>query len=138
MKSRLRALVTSTTDACLAAETADGRLLGWIQVQGRCLLESDPFAEIVGLVVDGAHRSRGVGHELAAAAERWAKERGYAELRVRSNVKRERAHRFYQREGYRLRKTAHVFVKAIAEGDQRVLEKRLSRRSLSHRKAGAP
>jgi hypothetical protein len=32
---------------------------------------------------------------------------------VRSRVTRERAHQFYEREGYRLLKTSHVFEKRL-------------------------
>jgi len=47
------------------------------------------------------------------AAEQWARVHGFALMRVRSNVVRERAHRFYEREGYARVKTQAVFRKAL-------------------------
>ncbi len=114
LEGRLRALLGSPADRCLGAIGPDGGLLGWIHVQGRRLLESEPFAEIVGLVVEERLRSQGVGSALVPGAEDWARSAGFAEIRVRSNVVRERAHAFYRRQGYLLTKTAHVFVKSTA------------------------
>ena len=64
------------------------------------LLESGEGRDIGGLVVDDGHRSAGIGAELLAAAEAWARESGATKMVVRSRVARERAHRFYEREGY--------------------------------------
>ena len=66
---------------------------------------------ILGLVVADGLRSAGVGAELLAAAESWAFDRGAAAVGVRSNVIRERAHRFYERNGYRRVKSQHIFEK---------------------------
>ena len=68
-------------------------------------------ATILGLVVADGSRSAGVGTELLAAAERWAFDRGAAVVSVRSNVIRDRAHGFYERNGYRRIKSQHVFEK---------------------------
>jgi GNAT superfamily N-acetyltransferase len=64
-------------------------------------------------VVDEAHRSGGVGRALLGAAEAWAREHGCEVVTVRSRVARERAHRFYEREGYVRVKTSHVFSKPL-------------------------
>ena len=98
--------------AVLVAEE-DGAVLGWIHVCGIRFFQSPPFAEIGGLVVDEAARGRGVGKLLVQAAVRWAAEQGYARLRVRSNVVREDAHRFYEREGFRRVKTQAVFDRSL-------------------------
>jgi GNAT superfamily N-acetyltransferase len=94
-------------------EEAEERIAGFVHVQGRLTVESDPRAEIAGLVVDEARRGAGVGHALMAAAERWATDRGYDEVTLRSNVAREHAHRFYQSLGYAITKSSHVFRKAL-------------------------
>lgn len=97
---RLQVLEGRPGNAVLVAEE-DGRVLGWLHVCGMFFLESPPFAEVAGLVVDQASRGRGTGKVLLAAAARWAAEQGFGKLRVRSNVIRESAHRFYEREGFR-------------------------------------
>jgi GNAT superfamily N-acetyltransferase len=108
------ALLAASPDlhAVLVAE-ADGRAIGWVHVELDASLVSGTKANIGGLVVDEAHRSGRIGAELLAAAEAWARERGVTRMIVRSRVTRERAHRFYEREGYELVKTSHVFEKPL-------------------------
>ena len=91
-----------------------GAVVGWIHVYGNRLLESEPDAEIGGLVVDESVRGRGVGTVLVAAAEAWARERGYPVVSVRSNIVRKEAHEFYQERGYGVVKTQIKFRKTIA------------------------
>lgn len=98
--------------AVLVAEE-DGAVLGWIHVCGIRFFQSPPFAEIGGLVVDEAARGKGIGRLLVAAAVRWAAEQGYGKIRVRSNVIREDAHRFYEREGFRRIKAQAVFDRKL-------------------------
>lgn len=99
-------------DCVLVAEMA-GKVVGWIHVRGVCCVESDPNAEIAGLVVDESCRGAGVGSELVEAACRWATQHGYGEVRVRSNVIREQAHRFYERQGFRRLKTQIAFARRL-------------------------
>ena len=42
---------------------------------------------------------------------------GCIRMTVRSRIARERAHRFYEREGYVLEKTSHVFRKPLVSGE---------------------
>jgi GNAT superfamily N-acetyltransferase len=100
--------------AVLVAEES-GAVLGWIHVCGVRFFQSPPFAEIGGLVVDEATRGKGVGRILVGAATRWAADHGYPKLRVRSNVVREDAHRFYEREGFLRTKTQAVFDRKLLE-----------------------
>lgn len=95
------------------APASGARVIAWLHVFGRTMIESAPYAEIGGLVVDESERSRGVGRALVAEAESWAAARGYATIRVRSNVVREGAHRFYSARGYEASKRQTVFVKAL-------------------------
>jgi GNAT superfamily N-acetyltransferase len=107
-------LLRSRVDhAMLVAETAEGRIAGWIQVHPVHTLETDATAEIGGLVVGASFRRHGAGRALVAGAERWAREQGFARIRVRSNVVRPEAHRFYPGVGYELLKTQHTYGKAL-------------------------
>lgn len=94
--------------ACLA-----GEVVGWIDVGVSHHLQSEPRAEIGGLVVSSTVRSAGIGRRLVACAEEWALERGLKSVLVRSQIAREAAHRFYLREGYERIKTSAVFTKEI-------------------------
>jgi GNAT superfamily N-acetyltransferase len=77
------------------------------------LLESDLRAEVNGLIVAEGQRSSGAGAKLLVAAEEWARKRGCQGVNVRSNVIRERAHKFYERQGYEHYKTQKAFRKTL-------------------------
>jgi PhnO protein len=47
--------------------------------------------------------------------EEWARSKSIPIVRVRSQIKREDAHRFYLRDGYRKVKTSLVFEKPVFE-----------------------
>lgn len=111
--AQLETLVRSGDHALFVA-VADGRLAGWLQVSFPRIFETPASAEIAGLVVDEDRRGAGIGPLLLAAAESWARDRGCRAIRVRSNVVRERAHRFYEREGYGRIKTQRVFEKPLS------------------------
>jgi ribosomal protein S18 acetylase RimI-like enzyme len=110
---RYRSIVTSDECALYVAEE-DGAIAGWIYVRGVLLLEDDARAEVWGLVVDEQHRRQRIGETLMRRAEQWARDAGYREVSLRSNITRTGAHAFYQRLGYALTKTSHVFWKALA------------------------
>jgi GNAT superfamily N-acetyltransferase len=113
---RLDALATDPDTVVLVAEYADGGVAGWIHVAARRSIESEPYAEIAGLVVDRQRRRRGAGRALVAAVEAWARARGFATVRVRSNISRAESHPFYLGLGYRRLKTQHVYERAVASG----------------------
>jgi GNAT superfamily N-acetyltransferase len=98
------------------AESGAAGVVGWVHVTGTCLLESDPVAEIGGLVVDAGRRRQGAGRALVAAAEDWARRHGYLTLSVRTNVKRVEAPRFYERLGFALVKSQFRFAKRLGSG----------------------
>ena len=70
-------------------------------------------AELHTLVVEANFRDQGIGGRLLGAAEDWARSQGLSRMRLRSNMKREAAHRFYFREGYAIEKTSHVFTQDL-------------------------
>jgi len=112
--SRLRQLTPASKHAVFVAEsTGIAGVVGWVHVSVSHLLESGVRAEVNGLVVAEGQRSAGAGAKLLEAAEEWARKRGCAGMNVRSNVIRERAHRFYERQGYEHYKTQKAFRKAL-------------------------
>jgi GNAT superfamily N-acetyltransferase len=110
---RLEDLQRSLDNDVLVACAPDGTLVGWIDLALTWHLQSGKSAEIGGLVVAEGWRSQGIGRLLVREAEKWARERGLNKIRVRSNVKRTDAHRFYEREKYLLQKTSAVFEKVL-------------------------
>ena len=64
------------------------------------LHDAAPWMRITTLVVGGSHRSAGVGAALVDACESAARAAGCTRIEVTSNVRRDAAHRFYERLGY--------------------------------------
>jgi len=113
--TRLRQLKPASKHAVFVAECSDATvgLVGWLHVSVSHLLESDIRAEVNGLIVAEGQRSAGAGAKLLEAAEEWARRHGCQGMNVRSNVLRERAHGFYERNGYENYKTQKAFRKPL-------------------------
>lgn len=90
----------------------DGRVKGFAHACVRASLLSDLSLELLALSVDERARGRGIGRALLQATEEHARERGIDEVRVCSNIVRERAHRFYEANGY-ARAKAQVVLKRV-------------------------
>jgi GNAT superfamily N-acetyltransferase len=110
---RMRGIRPAAHHALFVAETEDAGVIGWLHVSKQPLLEVEIRAEVNGLVVGEEHRSLGAGAQLLAAAEDWARKHGCKGMSVRSNVVRERAHQFYERNGYEHYKTQKSFRKPL-------------------------
>jgi GNAT superfamily N-acetyltransferase len=113
VERRLPPLLESPEHLVLVAAGADDRAVGWLHAAIHRGLTNDVRVEIVGLVVAAERRGSGIGARLLAEAEKWARQAGASQVRVRSNVARERAHGFYLRAGYALAKTSHQFIKEL-------------------------
>jgi N-acetylglutamate synthase-like GNAT family acetyltransferase len=113
---RLSAVMGRRDHFVAVAVDGAGAVIGWVHACEVLRLESDRRVEVAGLVVREGARSGGVGGVLMEAAEAWAGELGVAEVRLRSNVLRGRAHSFFERRGYRASKTSHVFDKTLGGG----------------------
>jgi GNAT superfamily N-acetyltransferase len=111
-RRRAAAILDRLEHRVLVAEIG-GEVVGWIHVAPSVTLESDPSAEVAGLVVDEMSRGSGIGARLIAEAEAWAASQGYRLMRVRSNVKRNRARRFYERAGFAVTKRQRNFEKRL-------------------------
>ena len=113
MRQRFRRVRSAERHAVFVAETPNGGVIGWAQVSVTPVLEAELRAELNGLVIAEGQRSLGAGWKLLQEAERWAERRGCKSMSVRSNVIRERAHRFYERHGYEHYKTQKAFRKTL-------------------------
>jgi GNAT superfamily N-acetyltransferase len=113
MRERLRGIKLSSQHAVFIVESAKEGVIGWLHVSRQPLLEVEIRAEVNGLVVAEGQRSAGAGARLLAVAEEWARKHGCKGMSVRSNVIRERAHIFYERNGYEHYKTQKSFRKPL-------------------------
>ncbi len=112
MLGRLASL-SPTNAAVMVATDANDAPIGWCHVEMRRTLVEPMSALIVALVIGEGHRSEGAGATLLQAAERWARARGCHHLVVATRITRERAHRFYAREGFEVSKTSYFMTKAL-------------------------
>jgi GNAT superfamily N-acetyltransferase len=105
-------------DPCYAlfvSKDENEKITGYIQVNREPhTLLAETRSEVAALIVDENVRSNGIGAALLVAAENWAKENGITLMRVRSNVKRQDAHRFYERHLYKIKKSWHLFTKNLS------------------------
>jgi len=113
VEKRWLRLMPRSKHMVFVAEAPGPYVVGWVHVSVASLLECDRRAEVNGLIVAEGHRSSGAGAKLLAAAEKWARECSCQAVNVRSNVIRERAHKFYERQGYEHYKTQKAFRKPL-------------------------
>jgi len=102
-----------TDDRVAFAAVLDGQIVGWIDAAMERHLQSPASAVIGGLVVREDTRGLGVGRRLCLEVEEWARSKSVPLVRVRSQIKREDAHRFYLRDGYSKVKSSYVFEKPV-------------------------
>ena len=110
---RMRRLKPAGQHALFVAESKEAGLVGWLHVSVEQQIEENLRAEVNGLIVADGQRSLGAGAQLLAAAEQWSRKRRCTAMSVRSNVIRERAHKFYERNGYEHYKTQKAFRKPL-------------------------
>ena len=114
MAERLKNLPPNTEVVVVA--TIAGEVRAWMQVGVAVSIESEPFVEIRGLVVDAKLRNSGLGSALVAFAREWALTKCVASLRVRSSTVRTATHAFYQKCGFTVSKEQKVFSLRLPTG----------------------
>ena len=112
LRERIEEMLRAADRVAFAA-VVDGELVGWIDAAMERHLQSPASAVIGGLVVREDMRGLGVGRRLCLEIEQWARSKSVPLVRVRSQIKREDAHRFYLRDGYNKVKTSLVFEKLL-------------------------
>lgn len=105
--------IISNEDHFACTAILENKIVGWIHVFVSVHLESNPFVEIGGLIVDENFRGQGIGKKLIEEVERWMVSKNFYKLRVRTNVKRKDTHRFYLNQGFSLIKEQKIFDKQI-------------------------
>lgn len=113
VSERIQALAARVEEQVAFVATVGTEVVGWIEAIVTHHLQSPAHTLITGLVVRDGMRSMGVGRRLCAEVEAWSRDQGIAVLRVTSRMTRERAHRFYLREGFTQTKTQAVFEKSL-------------------------
>jgi GNAT superfamily N-acetyltransferase len=111
VRRRLGLLAGSPADATWVAET-EGVIVGLVGIHVSRSLEYDsPVAKVSEIVVDEAHRGRGLGAQLMAHAEDEARRRGCVLIFLTTAERRKDAHAFYRRLGYE--ETGRRFARSL-------------------------
>jgi GNAT superfamily N-acetyltransferase len=96
-------------DNCGFVAIADNEIVGWIHVMLSTRIESQPFYEISGLVVDESYRGQGIGKKLVGEVKSWCNGKDIRKLRVRCNITRIRSYEFYVKSGFDETKVSKIF-----------------------------
>lgn len=102
-KAKIQAVLNDSTQVIFVAET-NNKVVGYIHLVNYDVIYADNFKNCLGLAVDNDYKRNGIGSALLNQAEIWAKENGAAGIRLCSGVEREKAHQFYQSQGYEVTK----------------------------------
>lgn len=89
------------------------RLVGFIHFYARAAIEKPPEVIVQALVVEAGLRGGGIGRKLMQRAEDWAVANGYASVALGTQTRRDDAHAFYERLGYRVAATSHLMRKEV-------------------------
>jgi GNAT superfamily N-acetyltransferase len=114
MEQRMKVILPLRKGHVALVACRGDEIVGWIEAEVLHHLQSPPHSLITGLVVKDGARSLGVGSRLCAEIEDWSRREGVDVIRITSRMTRERAHRFYLREGYIQTKTSAVFEKSLS------------------------
>jgi N-acetylglutamate synthase-like GNAT family acetyltransferase len=106
-------LVLSHKDHQVFIAEKENTIVGYIHLIQSIRIGSNPFVEIAAFIIDESSRSIGVGSSLIGESEKWASTLGLKDIRIRSNIIREEAHKFFQNRGFQNIKTQEVFLKKV-------------------------
>ena len=101
-------------DHCAFVATYNGNIIGWIHGFYTLRIESDPFVEIGGLVIEENHRRMGIGKTLIQKVAEWAMQKNVSTIRVRCNTTRKDAHQFYVGVGFDETKEQKIFTRSLS------------------------
>ncbi len=102
-KAKIQTVLNDSTQVIFVAET-NNKVVGYIHLVNYDVIYADNFKNCLGLAVDNDYKRNGIGSALLNQAEIWAKENGAVGIRLCSGVEREKAHQFYQSQGYEVTK----------------------------------
>lgn len=105
--------ILNNTDNCVFVAVNNAKVIGWIHGFYSLRVESEPFVEIGGLVVDKNHQKKGIGKLLIETVYEWSRLKECDKIRVRSNTIRKEAHQFYKKLGFTETKEQKVFGKQL-------------------------
>jgi aminoglycoside 6'-N-acetyltransferase I len=99
------------------AEDSGGEVVGFVEVGLRSTADGCDWARAVGYIegwyVAESHRRRGVGAQLIAAAENWAREQGCAEMASDTQIENAQSLQAHLHLGYEIAERSILFRKSL-------------------------
>lgn len=97
----------------VAEDAGAGQPVGFMRLQTQTdYFSKEKHGYIANIAVEKSFEGQGVGRMLLAAAETWAREKGFDRLKLHVFVENERAQRVYEKNGYQ--QDVIQYVKMIA------------------------
>ena len=103
LASGMREHLAREDAALFVAERDDGSIAGFVEAGARPYADgcaTSPVGYVEAWYVDPDMRRRGVGRALLAAAESWARGRGYREMASDAQLDNDASHAAHRRSGY--------------------------------------
>ncbi|MEH2364446.1 GNAT family N-acetyltransferase [Nostoc sp.] len=113
IEQRLSKIKNNDAHIVYVATLEDEYVIGWAHAHIYELIIIPTQAIIFGLVVDKNYRHNGIGRLLMQQIEQWADVLGCEGVILRSNIKRQEAHLFYEKIGYTNIKQSVTFYKKL-------------------------
>ena len=101
--------ISNNGDHVIYVLLKEGLVIGWIHGIYSLRIETDPFVEIGGLIVDKDFRRHGLGKLLVDKINEWSLSRNCHKIRVRCNIMRKEANAFYGAIGFKEIKQQKVY-----------------------------
>lgn len=105
--------IKNNKDNCVLVTLDKDRIIGWIHAFYTIRLESGPFIEIGGMVIDENYRRMGIGKILVDRIIDWFAFKKCSKLRARCNKTRIETHEFYKAIGFNEVKEQKIFDKQL-------------------------
>lgn len=112
IEKRMEKYAGNPDERIIVAELS-GRVVAWTSVAVIDHFYTPVYVEVSGFVVDSRCRSQGIGAMLMDKVKEWARAKGVGLVRLRANVLRVDAHRFYGRQGFEKMKEQYMFETKI-------------------------
>ncbi|MGI9381912.1 MAG: GNAT family N-acetyltransferase, partial [Methyloligellaceae bacterium] len=117
LETRFERLAGVAGHAVFIALDAQDRVIGFLHVFARPMLEDTQAAQVQAMVVHVANRRQGVGALLLAAGEAWARTQDCERMVLYSADARSDAHAFYTKCGYGDAGVSQRFVKSLGSDE---------------------
>jgi aminoglycoside 6'-N-acetyltransferase I len=103
-QEEMKNIFDSDSWLCQFVEDNDGKLIGLVELSFRNIADgclSTPVPYLEGFYLVENKRNKGLGKKIIQLLVDWCKEHGYTELATDTELKNERAQRFYEKLGFK-------------------------------------